>query len=74
MATPSSVKRVTFNADADLLAEARAVLGTSSATGTINAALGEVVRRHRRERLLTHDFSDLTPEVLDAIRRWRTVE
>ena len=72
MTTPSSAKRVTFNADAALLREAREALGTSTTTDTINGALGEIVRRRRRERLLEIDLSDLTPEVLAEIRRGRT--
>jgi Arc/MetJ family transcription regulator len=37
--------------DEDLLDQAREVLGTSSATETIQAALAEVVARRGRERL-----------------------
>jgi Arc/MetJ family transcription regulator len=37
--------------DEDLLDQAREVLGTSSATETIHAALAEVVARRGRERL-----------------------
>jgi Arc/MetJ family transcription regulator len=72
MATPSTSKRVTFNADAELLAEAQVALGAATTTDTINEALGQIVRRRRRERLLEVDLSDLTPEVLAEIRRGRT--
>jgi len=72
VATPTSIKRVTFNADAALLAEAREALGTSTTTDTINAALSEVVRQKRIEAFLAVDLSDLTPEVLAEIRRGRT--
>ncbi len=69
---PTTTKRVTFNADADLLAAAQEALSTGSTTETLNAALAEVVRLHRVERLLAADLSDLTPEVLETIRRGRT--
>jgi hypothetical protein len=69
---PTTTKRVTFNADAGLLAAAQEVLATGSTTETLNAALAEVVRIHRVERLLEQDFSFLTPEVLEELRRGRT--
>lgn len=69
----STIKRVTFNADANLLEEAREALGTLNTTDTLNGALDEVVRRRRREHLLELDLSDLTPAVLEEIRRWRTL-
>ena len=37
-------KHTTIDLDADLIAEARRVLGTTTATETIHAALAEVVR------------------------------
>jgi hypothetical protein len=69
---PTTTRRITFNVDADLLAAAREVLATGSTTETLNAALAEVVRVHRVERLLEQDFSTLTPEVLEELRRGRT--
>jgi Arc/MetJ family transcription regulator len=74
LATPSATKRVTFNADADLLAQARDALGTTTTTDTINAALAEIVRRTRVHALLDHDFSNLTPEMLAQMHRPRTFE
>ena len=43
------VKRMTFNADADLLARAQQVLGTATATDTINTALAERGPKHQRQ-------------------------
>jgi Arc/MetJ family transcription regulator len=52
--------------DEELLDQAREVLGTSSATETIHAALAEVVARRGRERLFerlrTQDGVDLADD------------
>ncbi len=66
------MKRMTFNADADLLDRAQQVLGTRTATGTINRALADVVRRDALSRLRDLPIDDLTPEVLREIRKPRT--
>jgi len=66
------VKRMTFNADADLLERAQQVLGTATATDTINAALADVVRREALKGLCDLPIDDLTPEVLKELRRPRT--
>jgi Arc/MetJ family transcription regulator len=54
--------------DDDLLDQAREILGTSSATETIHAALAEVVARRGRERLFerlrTQDGIDLSDEAI----------
>ena len=54
--------------DEELLDEAREVLGTSSATETIHAALAEVVARRGRqrlfERLRTQDGIDLADDTV----------
>lgn len=65
------VKRTSMNVDLDLIREAQEVLGTQGTTETVHAALREIVRRRRLERLLKHDFSNLDVE---AIRRsrWET--
>lgn len=65
------VKRTSMNVDLDLVKEAQEVLGTQGTTETVHAALREIVRRRRLERLLRHDFSNLE---LDEIResRWET--
>lgn len=65
------VKRMTFNADADLLARAQQVLGTQTATDTINRALAEVVRTHDLASLVDLPIDDLTPEVLKQLRKPR---
>lgn len=66
------VKRMTFNADADLLERAQQALGTRTATDTINRALAEVVRRDDLGRLVDLVPPDLTPEMLREIRKPRT--
>ncbi len=60
-----------MNVDLDLVREAQEVLGTQGTTETVHAALREIVRRRRLERLLRHDFSNLD---VDEIRRsrWET--
>lgn len=66
-------KHTTIDLDRDLVAEARQVLGTTTATDTIHAALAEVVRRRRRMA-----FLDLQPALtlsdLDAMRANRFAE
>lgn len=66
------VKRITFNADADLLEQAKKALGTTSATDAINMSLAEVVRRDAGVRLVEAGFPAITPEMLRELRRPRT--
>jgi Arc/MetJ family transcription regulator len=66
------VKRTSLNLDLDLVAEARAVLGSNGTTDTIHRALEEVVRREKLRWLAERDFSDLTPEALEKLRATRT--
>ena len=66
------VKRITFNADTDLLEQAKKALGTTSATDAINMSLAQVVRRDAGTRLVDRGFPDLTPEMLEELRRPRT--
>jgi Arc/MetJ family transcription regulator len=63
--------RTNMNLDRELVAEAADVLGTRGATETVHAAMGEVVRAARRRRLAAQEFSDLSPEALDTLRRSR---
>ena len=65
------VKRMTFNADAELLARAQQLLGTTTATDTINTALAQVVRRSGLADLRNLPIDDLTPEVLKQLRKPR---
>ena len=51
------VKRTSLNLDLDLVAEARAVLGSNGTTDTIHRALEDVVRREKLRRLAARDFS-----------------
>lgn len=69
-----AVKRTSLNLDLGLVADARGVLGTSGTTDTVHEALREVVRRERLRRLAEWTFDDLTPEVLEELRRPRVFE
>lgn len=69
-----AIKRTSLNLDLDLVADARGVLGTSGTTDTVHEALREVVRRERLRRLAEWTFDDLTPEVLEELRRPRVFE
>ena len=66
------VKRTSLNLDLDLVAEARAVLGSKGTTDTIHRALDEVVRQQKLRRLTEYDFSELTPEKLRELRATRS--
>jgi Arc/MetJ family transcription regulator len=61
------IKRTSLNLDLDLVAAAKDVLGTRNTTDTVHTALSEAVRSARIERLLRRDFSELTPERLEAL-------
>jgi Arc/MetJ family transcription regulator len=67
------VKRTSLNLELDLVADARAVLGTSGTTDTVHRALEEVVRRERVRRLADRVF-ELTPEEEAELERWGSVE
>ena len=58
----------TLNLDMETVKAASAVLGTSGTGETVRAALEEVVRAHRRTRLLDVTV-DLTLDDLRAMRR-----
>lgn len=66
-------KHTTVDLDRDLVAQAREVLGTTSATETIHAALEEVVRARRRLGILELKPA-LTLADLDAMRAHRFAE
>jgi Arc/MetJ family transcription regulator len=67
-------KRTTIYLDANLLAEAAAILGTSGNTETIHAALQAAVRGARLRRLSERDFSALDPAALAELRRVDVVD
>ena len=69
-----NIRRTSFNVDMELLAVVREELGMKTMTDTIHAALREVLRDRRLRRLADRDFSSLTPERLDEIRRSRALE
>ena len=66
-------KHTTIDLDRELVAEARRVLGTSTATDTIHTALAEVVRSRRRMAILELHPA-LTLADLDAMRAHRFAE
>lgn len=63
------VKRTNLNLDMVLVEQAARELGTTRTTDTVHEALREVVARARRTRLASRDFADLTPEMLESLRR-----
>jgi len=66
-------KHTTIDLDADLVGEARHVLGTTTTTDTVHAALADVVRRRRRMGILElHPALSLAD--LDAMRAHRFAE
>ena len=66
-------KHTTIDLDRELVDEARQVLGTTTATDTIHAALAEVVRSRRRMAVLEL-YPALTLADLDAMRAHRFAE
>jgi Arc/MetJ family transcription regulator len=64
------IKRTSLNLDLDLVARARDVLETRTATETIHRALEEVVRREALRRLAEWR-PELTPEELHELRQPR---
>ena len=66
-------KHTTIDLDRELVGEARQILGTTTTTETIHAALAEVVRGRRRMAILAlHPALTLTD--LDAMRAHRFAE
>ena len=59
---PSSRRKTSFEVDFNKVEQAKAVLGTTTLTDTVDAALGEVIRLHDRRRLVEMLF---TPGVLN---------
>ena len=66
-------KHTTIDLDRELVGEARQVLGTTTTTETIHAALAEVVRSRRRMAILELHPA-LTLADLDAMRAHRFAE
>ena len=67
----TKIRRTNINLNTELVDAAAAVLGTARTTDTVHAALRAVIDRASRERLAQRDFPDLTPEVLEQLRRPR---
>lgn len=55
-------RKTSFELDFAKVEQAKALLGTSTLTETVDAALGEVIRLHERRRLVEMLF---TPGTLD---------
>ncbi|HZD66707.1 MAG TPA: type II toxin-antitoxin system VapB family antitoxin [Acidimicrobiales bacterium] len=66
-----TIKRTNLNLDTELPHAAAEALGTTRTTDTVHAALREVVARAARRRLAEWDLPDLTPGVLEGMRRPR---
>jgi Arc/MetJ family transcription regulator len=67
----AKIRRTNINLNTELVDAAAAVLGTSRTTDTVHAALRAVIDRAARERLAQRDFADLTPALLEQVRRPR---
>jgi hypothetical protein len=68
-----SFHRTTINLPAPLLREAMEVYATSSPTAAITRALVDAVASHHRRSLLEMDWSDLTPESIESMRKGRSL-
>lgn len=66
-------RHTTIDLDRDLVDAARSILGTTTTTETIHAALAEIVRRRRRLEVLEFHPA-LTLADLDAMRSHRFAE
>jgi Arc/MetJ family transcription regulator len=64
--------RTTLNLDAELVAKARLVLGTDTATATIHAALARVIAAAEVAALLDQDFSALDDATIADLRTPRS--
>ncbi len=51
-------RKTSFEVDFAKVEEAKALLGTSTLTETVDAALGEVIRLHERRRLVEMLFTE----------------
>ena len=60
----ANVRRTSLNLDVERVDRARSVLGTTTTTDTVHAALDEVARQAALKALLEYDFShiELVPE------------
>jgi Arc/MetJ family transcription regulator len=67
----AKIRRTNINLDTGLVDAAASVLGTARSTDTVHAALRAVIDHASRERLAERDFADLTPDVLEQVRRRR---
>jgi Arc/MetJ family transcription regulator len=71
MVSETKIRRTNINLDTGLVDAAATVLGTVRTTDTVHAALRAVIDSAARERLAQRDFTDLTPDVLEQVRRSR---
>lgn len=68
--TSAIVKHTSLYLEEELLRDAGEILGTSGPTGTVKAALEDVVRRARLKSLTGWEIGT-TPDELDELRRPR---
>ena len=69
----ANVRRTSMNLDLELVEQAKAELGTSGTTETVHAALAEIVKRARIERLLATTsaiFAEPPPEGYEDWNDW----
>jgi len=64
----ANVRRTSLNLDFELVERAKAALGTSNTTDTVNGALEDVARRAALERLANWRFDHLEPDWLEKLR------
>ena len=65
---PTMAKHTSLYLEEELLHDAGEILGTSGPTGTVKAALEDVVRRARLKSLASWEIG-LTPADLEELRR-----
>jgi hypothetical protein len=58
-------RKTSFEVDFDKVNAAKGILGTRSLTETVDAALGEVIKLHRREQLVALLFESQALELDD---------
>jgi Arc/MetJ family transcription regulator len=62
-------KRTNMNVDMELVEKVAGILGTQTTTGTVHAAMEEVVKLQLRLSLAEDDLPGLTPEAMAEMDR-----
>ena len=68
------LKRTSIYLPPELVRQAQQALGTTGVTSTVVHAMEEAVRLRLRLRLLQRDMAELTPELIEELRRPRLAE